>query len=371
MERREFLRKSFFAGSAALASVILKRRAFGADRGRNILVLGGTNFLGPSIVEAALIGGHNVTLFNRRKSHPTLFPQLEKLWGVRAVDLQQQDLHSLEGGRQWDAVIDVWPHEPTLAATAATLLKDRTDHYLYVSSIGVYASYSQPSMNEDAPVLPWNGNEEDYSPAKAESERRLRAIVGNKLTIVRPTGIAGWKNTGPDILSWLLRAQSAGTHIGPGDGADPFQVVDVKDVARFLIASVERRITGTFNLTGRVMTFREYLAACNKATDSDAEWIWIPREFLAKEGVADWNHFIGWRTDPAWKGFAEISSERAFGVGWEPRSFTETAADTLDWYHTPGTKIWDWRDPLQRPWTDPLTPEKEEAILRAWKSAKQ
>jgi len=371
MERRQFLKDSAFAMGAALAVVAFPKSLVAASRHKSILVLGGTNYLGPAIVEAALIGGHDVTLFNRGISHPTLFPQLEKLWGVRAVDLRQQDLHSLNGSRRWDAVVDVWPHEPTIAATAATLLRDRTDHYLYVSSIGVYASYAQPNMNEDAPILSYNGKEDDYSPAKAESERRLKAIVGGKLTIVRPTGIAGWRGSGPDILSWLLRAQSGGTHIGPGDGNDPFQVVDVKDVARFLVDSVERGITGTFNLTGRVMSFREFLADCNKATNSDAEWIWIPKQFLARKGVADWNHFIGWRTDPAWKGFAEISSERAFSVGWEPRSFTETAADTLDWYHTPGTKITDWRDPLQRPWTDPLTPENEHTILSAWKSEKR
>ena len=371
MKRRQFLKDSAIATGAAVTAFGFSRSVLAQSQRKNILILGGTSFLGPAIVEAALIGGHDVTLFNRGITHPALFPQLEKLWGFRSVDPQAQDLRSLKGSRRWDAVIDVWPHEPTIAVNAATLLKDRTDHYLYVSSIGVYASYSQPNMSEDAPILPYDGKEEDYSPAKAESERRLKAIVGSKLTIVRPTGIAGWRGSGPDVLSWLLRAQSGGRHIGPGDGSDPYQVVDVKDVARFLVASVERQITGTFNLTGRVITFREYLAACNKATDSNAEWIWIPSEVLAKEGVADWNHFIGWRTDPAWRGFAEISSERAFSVGWEPRSFTETAADTLDWYHTPGTKIWDWRDPLQRPWTDPLTPEKEQAILRASKLEKQ
>jgi len=367
MKRRQFVKKSLSVAGSAMAVLTFSKTAFAASSRKNILILGGTNYLGPAVVEAALIGGHNVTLFNRGISHSGLFPQLEKLWGFRAVDLRQQNLHSLKGSRRWDAVIDVWPHEPTLAATAATLLKDRTEHYLYVSSIGAYASYAQANMNEDAPTQAFNGNEEDYSPAKAESERRLKAIVGSKLTIVRPTGIDGWRNTGPDTLSWLLRAQSGGTHIGPGDGNDPFQHVDVKDVARFLIASVERHLTGTFNLTGHSMSFRDYLAACNEATGSNAEWIWIPRDFLAKEGIADWNHFIGWRTDPAWKGFAQISSERAFNVGWKPRSFTETASDTLEWYRTPGNKIWDWRDPQQKPWSDPLTPEKEQAVLSAWR----
>lgn len=371
MKRRQFVKGSLLAGGSAIAALAFSKSAFPAGSGKNILILGGTKYLGPAVVAAALIGDHHVTLFNRGITHPELFPQLEKLWGFRAVDPQQQNLHALEGSRRWDAVIDVWPHEPTLAATAATLLRDRTEHYLYVSTIGVYESYAEPNITEDAPIEVFTGDEALYSKGKAESERRLKAIVGDKLTIVRPGPIHGSGDESPDMLSWLLRAQSGGTHIGPGDGNDHVQNVDVKDVARFLVASVERHITGTFNLTGHSMTFRDYLAACNEATDSDAEWIWIPEDFLAKEGIADWNHFLGWRpsTDPARRGFSQISRERAFKVGWKPRSFTETASDILEWYRSPGAKIWDWRDRQQTPWRDPLTPEKEQAVLKAWKAA--
>ncbi|MGA3130034.1 MAG: NAD-dependent epimerase/dehydratase family protein [Terracidiphilus sp.] len=368
MKRRNFLKKTLFVSGSAIAGSAFSNSALATSRRKNILILGGTGYLGPAIVEAALIGDHNVTLFNRGITHPELFPQLEKLRGVRAVDAQQQNLHSLEGSRRWDAVIDVWPHEPTIAASTAALLKDRTEHYLYVSSIGAYSSYAHANMNEDAPTRAFNGNEEDYSPAKAESERRLKVIVGDKLTIVRPTAIDGWGGTGPDTLSWLLRAEAGGRHIGPGDGSDPYQHVDVKDVARFLIMSVERHITGTFNLTGKSITFREFLAGCNEVTDSDTEWIWIPEDFLAKQGIADWDHFIGWRWDPQWRGFAQISSERAFQAGWKPRPFNETVLDFLEYYRTQHPKIIDWRNP-QTPWQDPLTPEKEQAVLAAWNSA--
>jgi 2'-hydroxyisoflavone reductase len=132
--------------------------------------------------------------------------------------------------------------------------------------------------------------------------------------------------------------------------------------------SVERHITGTFNLTGKSITFREFLAGCNEVTDSDTEWIWIPEDFLAKQGIADWDHFIGWRWDPQWRGFAQISSERAFQAGWKPRPFNETVLDFLEYYRTQHPKIIDWRNP-QTPWQDPLTPEKEQAVLAAWNSA--
>lgn len=368
MDRRRFIEKSLVVSGSAIATVAWSKSVFAANS-RKILVLGGTSFLGPAIVEAALIGGHEVTLFNRGQTHPELFPQLEKLRGLRAIDARQQNLKSLEGQRRWDAIIDVWPCEPTVVASAATLLHDRADHYLYVSSVGAYASYVQPNINEDAPTRAFDGNEEDYSPAKAESERRLKAIFGNRLTIVRPNAIHGARDVSPDILSWLLRAQRGGMHIGPGDGNDyAEETVDVKDVARFLVASVERRTTGTFNLTGPPTTFRDFLAACNDATDSDAQWIWIPKDFLARQGIANWNHFLGWNTDPAGRGFNQISSQKALDAGWRPRSFKETALDILAYYRTPNSKIVDWHHP-QIPWKDPLTAAKEQAILSAWKNA--
>jgi hypothetical protein len=111
-------------------------------------------------------------------------------------------------------------YDPTLIASAAALLQDRTDHYLYVSSVGAYASYAQPNIDEGAPTRTFDGNEEAYSSAKAESERRLKAIVGNRLTVVCPNAIHGAKDVSPNILSWLLRAQRGGTHIGPGGGND-------------------------------------------------------------------------------------------------------------------------------------------------------
>ncbi|GGG87043.1 NAD-dependent epimerase/dehydratase family protein [Edaphobacter dinghuensis] len=367
MNRRHFIEKSFIAGGAAVATLTLSRSAF-ATIPRKILVLGGTSFLGPAIVEAALIGGHEVTLFNRGRTHPELFPQLEKLRGFRALDERVQNLKSLEGRRRWDAIIDVWPCEPTLVASAATLLHDRTGHYLYVSSVGAYASYDRPNMNEEAPTRAFDGNEEDYSPAKAESERRLKAIVGNRLTIVRPNAIHGTRDVSPDILSWLLRAQRGGMHIGPGDGNDyAEETVDVKDVARFLVMSIERQMMGTFNLTGHPTTFRDYLASCNEVTDSDAQWIWIPKGFLVKQGIADWNHFLGWNTDPSDWGFNQISSQKALDAGWRPRPFRETALDILAYYRSPNSRIVDWRHP-QIPWQDPLTPEKEQEVLSAWKS---
>src|SRR5215472_273662 len=143
MLRRRFLKNSLLAAGLAALSRSLPMWAF-ASVPKRILILGGTRFLGPAIVEAALAGGHAVTVFNRGISNPHLFPYLEKLRGFRSDDSANQNLSELVN-RSWDAVIDVWPYEPPLVESAARFLKSHTKHYLYVSSIAAYdgKNYSQ------------------------------------------------------------------------------------------------------------------------------------------------------------------------------------------------------------------------------------
>jgi 2'-hydroxyisoflavone reductase len=237
--------------------------------------------LGPALVEGAVAEGHIVTLFNRGVTNPNLFPHLEKLRGFRSGDADDQDLSAL-ARRHFDVVVDVWPNDPAIVASAAEFLKDRARHYLYVSSVAAYDSkeFAKAGIEENAPLEAWNGPGRKYNRGKAESERRLHAILGERLTIVRPGPIKGNRDTTPDLLTWLIRAQKGGQHIGPGDGSDPVEIVDVKDVARFLVLAIDRSLYGTFNLTGRPMSFREFLDACKAATWSDAQFVWIPQGFL-------------------------------------------------------------------------------------------
>lgn len=333
---------------------------------KRILVIGGTVFLGPAIVQAALNAGHTVTLFNRGVTSPELFPHVEKLRGFRSSDASDQDLSALPH-RHWDAVIDVWPHDPFMAASAAELLKDRTRHYLYVSSIAAYDSkdFEKPGVDESAPLELWTSDASEYSRGKAESERRLAAICGSRLTIVRPGPIKGFRDDTPDLLTWLLRAQIGGKHIAPGDGSSPVELVDVDDVARFLMLAISRSMYGTFNLTGKPMTFREFLAKCNAATGSDAAFVWIPKEFLDQHHLdpdpvlhIHGGNFPFWRppgTDP---GLYQVSSDKAFAAGWHTRPFEETAADCLATYRSDFPTLSNWQDYL--------SPTKENEVLDAW-----
>jgi len=368
MKRRQFLKGSLIAGGTAIATLASSRSVFAETQPKRILVLGGTFFLGPPLVEAALGDGHTVTLFNRGITNSELFPHVEKLRGFRSPNPDDQNLSAL-GLRHWDVVIDVWPHDPAVVESTAQLLKEHTKHYLYVSSIGAYDSkdFAQPNLKEEAALALWDGPADSYSRGKAESERRLRAIVGDKLTIVRPGAIKGPGDDTPDILIWLRRMQKGRSVLAPGDGTDPVEIVDVRDVADFLIMAIDHSIYGTFNLTGRSMSFREFLEGCKSATHSDAELIWTPASFLQAQSLAPQNlpnwflNFPYWRPEPSRGNFARVSSQKAFDAGWETRPFRNTAIDYLKYIAS--LKNYVFRDTLPS--------EKQEEVLKLWKDRRR
>jgi 2'-hydroxyisoflavone reductase len=320
-------------------------------------------------VEAALVSGHTVTLFNRGMTNPGLFPSLEKLRGLRTVHPSEENLSALED-RRWDAVVDVWPNDPELAESAATALRNQTDHYLYVSSIATYdaAGFARSGLTEDALLNRWDPALRGYGPGKSESERRLHALISDKLTVVRPGAIKGDRDDTPDLYAWLRRAQRGGRHIGPGSGNEHVQNVDVKDVGRFLVSAIERQLYGTFNLTGAAMTFREFVDQCKVVTRSSAEFVWIPRDFLHDQGLdpAPWNNpkvpvYLGkfpyWHPEPERAGFFQVSSKKAQDAGWTLRPFQETALDYLSTFDSTG---------LRTSWTDELSPDVEAQTLQRW-----
>ena len=279
MQRREFLRLSGLLAAASTCSSVLPN-AWAERAPKKILVLGGTFFVGPAVIDALLANGHTVTLFNRGVTNADLFPRVEKLKGFRSADQNDQDLSALSH-RRFDAVVDVWANEPEVVASAAEFLKARVQHYLFVSSVAAYdhREFAKPGIiTEQAPLEPWIGSGRTYDRNKAESERRLHQIIGERLTIVRPGPIKGHSDRTPDLLTWLVRAQESGEHIAPGDGRDPVEFVDVKDVARFLFLAIEKALYGTFNLTGKSISFRELLEACKVATRSDATFTWVHRQ---------------------------------------------------------------------------------------------
>ena len=248
-----------------------------------ILVLGGTRFAGRAIVDAALGRGDSVTLFNRGKSNPGLYPGVETVLGDRTVDLSPLD------GREFDAVIDVACYDPATARLSAEAFRDRTGRYVFVSTVSVYASHATTEAQlEDAPLeelKPGAEFPESYGPNKALAEGGHQEVFGDRALIGRPGLISGPHDPTDRFPYWPRRVAAGGRVLAPGDAGDLTQVIDVRDLAEFLLDGCHRERSGVYNLTGTPRPFGILLDLCRTATYSDAELVWVPSDRLAAAGV--------------------------------------------------------------------------------------
>lgn len=300
-----------------------------------ILILGGTGFLGPHTVRAAVGNGHEVTLFNRGRTNPHLFPELERLKGDRDGDLEALD------GRRWDAVIDTSGYVPRIVGLSVDKLKESADRYLFVSTISVYASLATPGIDETAPVGQIDDpatetvDGETYGPLKALCEAVVASGFGERATIVRPGLIVGPGDPTDRFTYWPVRVADGGDVLAPGDGTDPVQVIDARDLGRWIVTCLERSVAGTFNANSprAGLDMRRLLETCRTVSGSDARFVWASREFLEARGVEPWSNMPVWV--PRGSDFAaaaDIDVSRAEAAGLTTRSLRSTVADTLAWF---------------------------------------
>jgi 2'-hydroxyisoflavone reductase len=361
--RREFL------GMSASALVGLGSIWQGDDerkpQQKTILMLGGTGFLGPQTVEAAIRRGHQVTLFNRGKTRPGLFPNLEKLHGDREKD----DLKALEG-RKWDAVVDTSANVPRWVKKASAVLGSNIEQYIYISSISVYSDTSKPGMDETAPVATIDDptiekiDARTYGALKALSEKAAEAAMPGKVAVVRPGLIVGPEDPSDRFTYWPWRVSQGGEVLAPGSPDDPIQLIDVRDLGEFLVRLIEAKTTGVFNALGpeRTLTMGQTLEACKAASGSDATFTWADAAFLEKQGVQAWSDMPVWVPSTGESaGFAKVSNARALKAGLSFRPISDTVKATLDWFRTLPE---DRRSKLRAG----LTRERENKVLAAWKA---
>lgn len=311
---------------------------------KSLLVLGGTRFLGPAIVDAALAEGLEVTLFNRGKSDPDAYPELEKLVGDRDPDVDA-GLSALEG-RKWDAVIDTSGYVPRVVDASAELLGPNVGQYVFISSISAYATHDSPGDDEDAalatlddPTVETMGDQfQNYGGLKVLCEQAAEQAMPGRVSNVRPGYIVGPKDPSDRFTYWPVRAAKGGTMLAPGNPDDPIQIIDVRDLGRWLVRLVTSRTYGVFNAVGprRPTTMGAVLEACQKASGADTELKWASAEFLDAQGGEDnpvplpiWAPPSG---DSA--GFHLYSNERAVAAGLEFRPVDDTVADTLAWFQS-------------------------------------
>jgi 2'-hydroxyisoflavone reductase len=298
--------------------------------GMRILVLGGTRFAGRAVVEAALGRGDVVTLFNRGITNRELFPGAETVTGDRTEDLDPL------GQREFDAVIDVACYDPRVARLSAEALRMRTDRYVFVSTVSVYADQSTTEAQlEDAPLAELKPDVadplENYGANKALCEQVVREVYGSRALIGRPGLISGPHDPTDRFPYWPRRIARGGRVLVPGDAGDLTQVIDVRDLAAFLLDGLHRERNGVYNLTGAPRPFGIFLDLCRTATYSDAELAWVPSEQLIAAGVDPDEGIPLWIAEPGYEAFNDVDSSRGVAAGLSCRSLTETIRDTLAW----------------------------------------
>lgn len=330
-----------------------------------ILMLGGTAFLGPEIVGPAVARGHTVTLFNRGKTHSELFPDLEKLRGDRNDDV------SALNGRSFDAVIDTSAYVPSHIRRVKEALGDRIGHYTLVSTISVYPTLGETRdpIDENTPIpkfVPAPGVEkatnENYGPMKALCEQAAEESWPGRVANVRPGLIVGPGDPTNRFTYWPARVAAGGEVLAPGDGTDEMQVIDVRDLGRWIVAVTEANTVGVYNAVGFEgrLSFAEFLHGAKCAIRHDASFTWIPAAFLAEQKVAPWQDLPLWLPP---EGNAHVSNARAIAKGLGFRPVAQTIADTLAWVRETKREV-AWGTAPQ----PGLAAAREQAVLAAWKA---
>ncbi|HJV37549.1 MAG TPA: twin-arginine translocation signal domain-containing protein [Geothrix sp.] len=372
VSRREFLQWS--AAASALAATGLDLSAAPADPAakpapKRILILGGTGFLGPATIEIAQSRGHHVTMFNRGKTRPDLFPGVEKLHGDRDPK-KGEGLKALETGT-WDAVIDNSAYYPRMVAASAGLLAPRVKQYLIISSISAYKEPNPENGTEDAPLatladpaVEEMGKEyQNYGGLKALCEQAAHKALPGRTAVIRPGYIVGPDDPSGRFTYWPVRFDRGGELAVPGGASDPVQIIDVRDLAAWLVHLVEQGTVGTFNACGpdKRLAWGSLVDAFQKGGNANAKPVWIPTDFLAKQKDIEfpiWAPYAG-----ETKGFHTWRNDRAVKAGLRFRPALETVKDTLAWYKTQ-EKVEKGRTRLAGP-----SAEAEAKLIAAWRAA--
>jgi len=305
-----------------------------------LLVLGGTAWLGGHLATAALERGHRVTCLARGGSGRA--PA-----GVEFVraDRDTPDAYREVAGRTWDAVFDV-ARQPGQVRRAAAALADRSRFYVFVSSCNVYADHSTPGEDERAPLLPaldgdvmHTQDAQTYGQAKVACERHVTQTFGPERSLIARVGLIG----GPGDVSdrtgyWPLRfarpATDDGAVLVPDVPDLMTQVIDVRDLATWLVVAVEGGVSGVFNLVGDPIPLREHLATAREVAGHRGPLVPVGPDWLVAHGVTPW---MGPRSLPLWlplpeyAGFAARNGAAARAAGFVARPLAETLADTLAW----------------------------------------
>lgn len=321
-----------------------------------LLILGGTAYLSKETARQAVARGHTVTCAARGSA---AVPD-----GVEFVRVDRDASLDALAGREFDAVVDV-ARQPGHVRRALDELSDRVGHWVFVSTVSVYADDATPGQRvSDAPLLPplTEGADEtllaNYGPNKVSCENLVVARWGSSALIARAGLIIGPHDTSGRFPYWVSRISRGGEVLAPGDPADLVQCVDVRDLAGWLLDCAEKRIGGTYDANCPSQSRGDFLDGVRRGVGSSATFTWVSQKFLVEHRVEEWR---GPRSLPLWvllpqnAGFMSRDVSATVAAGHPFRDIADSAADTLAWLR---------EDPSAR--IAGLTAAEEAELLAAW-----
>jgi 2'-hydroxyisoflavone reductase len=363
MKRRELIGAASAAG-LLVATPLARVFAAGDTRPLNILFMGGTGFIGPHMVRAVAALGHKVTLFNRGKSNPGLFKDLELIKGDRLTE----DIQQL-AGRRWDLIIDSSCYVPrAVDMLMGAVALGAVQQYIFISTISVYKDFSQPGVTEESPLQVLEDPESEdvnqhYGALKVLCEQRAQAALPGRVTTVRCGVIIGPGDRTDRFTYWPERVYRGGEVLAPGDGNDPVQTLDARDLADWIAHCIQQRVFGVFNATNHAgaVRFRDLLEQSRRNLNPSAAISWVPHEFLLNKGLQQMSDLPLWASpDGPYAGVWQVNSEKAALAGLKHRSLRQSILDTHQWFQSQPTER---REKLRTG----LSAEREAEVLAAWR----
>ena len=304
----------------------------------DILILGGTQWLGRELAKEAVERGHRVTSLARGEAGAVADGSV-----FVAGDRSQPGAYDLVAEQDWDAVIDV-TRQPGFARSAAAVLADHAGHWTFISSCNVYAAQNERGADESAELMPPLEDDEStpetYGEAKSAIEQAYREALGDRLLVIRPGLIAGPGDASGRSGYWVARAARDDDPILVPDILDAaVQAIHVDDLVRFTLDSIERRLTGAFNAVGQPTTFANWLERSRAIAGHQGEVVAVSPEWLAEQGVAEWSgpeSLPLWIIDPEWSAFLDRSNRAAVEAGLQLRPLDELLTEVLEWEREQG-----------------------------------
>ncbi len=296
----------------------------------NLLILGGTQFIGRHIVETLLATGHHLTVFNRGKSPDELPAGVVRLRGDR--DQGPHGLRALHG-RTWDACVDVCGYTARQVRPSAELLRDRVGRYVYISAVSAYGDPVERPVRETHPLQPpasedvTEVNGETYGALKVTCENIVREVYPDRSTLLRPQIVAGPYDPSGRYPYWVRRATLGGEMLAPGDGSDHLQVIDVRDLARFTRTVLDQGLNGSFNMAGPRITWAEFMRVLGAESV-----VWVPAEILQNADLTFHEQLPLYRPELGPRSsLMDVSSEKARAAGLTLTDPEVTARSTRAW----------------------------------------